>query len=158
METVLTCALTFPGGLGGCGFEAPIMNHEVVLDGRASALAGLSRCCLDLAWPKQMRAFEYDGAAWHTDVRADRRRREALASMGWTVNVIDLADVSDGSSLMGAISLIEGVVPRAEDGPIDAATLQALLGRLLKATRFGLGLNAALFGVPVGRGVVDVHV
>ena len=33
METVLTCALAFPGGLGGCGFEAPIMNHEVVLDG-----------------------------------------------------------------------------------------------------------------------------
>ena len=158
METVLTCALAFPGELGGCGFEAPIMNHEVVLDGRASALAGLSRCCLDLAWPEQMRAFEYDGAAWHTDARADRRRREALASMGWTVNVIDLADVSSGSSLMGAISLIEGVVPRAGDGPIDAATLQALLGRLLKATRFGLGLNAALFGVPVGRGVVDVHV
>lgn len=158
METVLTCALTFPGELGGCAFEAPAMNHEVMLDGRASALAGLSRCSLDLAWPEQMRAFEYDGAAWHTDARADRRRREALASMGWTVNVIDLADVSNGPSLASAISLIEGVVPRVGDGPIDAAALRALLGRLLRATRFGLGLNAALFGVPVRHGLVDVHV
>lgn len=158
METVLTCALTFPNELGGCGFEAPVMNHEVVLDGRASALAGLSRCCLDLAWPEQMRAFEYDGAAWHADARADRRRREALASMGWTINVIDLADVSNGASLMSTISLIEGVVPRVGDAPIDAMALKGLLGRLLKATRFGLGLNAVLFGVPVRRGTVAVHV
>lgn len=158
METVLTCALTFPKSLGGCGFEAPSMNYEVRLDERAAALAGASRCYLDLAWPGQMRAFEYDGAAWHTDARLDRRRREALAAMGWTVSVIDLADISSGASLLNVVGLIEGEVPRADGEPIDGAALQGLLTRLLKATRFGLGLNAALFGVPVRRGAVAVHV
>lgn len=158
METVLTCALTFPGELGGCGFEAPRLNYAVELDEKAAALAGVRRCFLDLAWPAQMRALEYDGAAWHTDVRADRRRREALASMGWAVNVIDLGDISNVTSLLSTISLIQGAVPRIGEGPIDAAGLRDLLVRLLRATRFGLGLNAALFGVSLGRGVVDIHV
>lgn len=158
MEAVLAAILSLPSSLGGCGFMAPRLNLRVNLDQKAASLAGTSRCYLDLAWPDQMRAFEYDGATWHTDARADRRRREALTHMGWTVNVIDLNDISNHSSLMSAVSLIDGVIPRDSKKPIDAKGTRELLGRLLRATRFGLGLNAALFGVPVEKGLVSVHI
>lgn len=157
METVLAGALSFPTCLGGCAFEQPRLNYQVILDQAAAGVAGVSRCYLDLAWPAQKRALEYDGAAWHTDARADRRRREALAHMGWTVNVIDLGDISSIASLAGTVRLIQDCIPRESDEPIDLGNLKDLLSRLLKATRFGLGANAALFGVPVEKGLINVH-
>jgi very-short-patch-repair endonuclease len=51
---------------------------------------------LDLAYPDLMLAIEYDGRDFHTspaDRERDRRRREHLRRMGWTVLVLQAADV-----------------------------------------------------------------
>lgn len=158
METLLACEVSLPSSMGGYGFKKPELNYRVKLDERASQLAGSANCYLDVAWPEQRRALEYDGAAWHQDTRADRKRREALVHMGWTVNVIALEEMREHRELAKVVSLIDGVIPRDNDQPIDATGVSELHRRLLCATRYGLGLEPALFGVPVRRGQVIYHV
>ena len=116
METLTTCMLSLPNSEGGFGFHAPSLNHRVKLDETASRLAGQSFCFLDIAWPDQKRALEYDGAAWHQNPRAYRKRREALAQMGWTTNVIALEEMTDFTELMKTVALIDGIVPRDDGG------------------------------------------
>lgn len=158
METLTTCMLSLPNSEGGFGFHAPSLNHRVKLDETASRLAGQSFCFLDIAWPDQKRALEYDGAAWHQNPRADRKRREALAQMGWTTNVIALEEMTDFTELMKTVTLIDGIVPRDDGGNLEAPKSAELHQRLLRATRFGLGLEAALFGTPIRHGQVIYHV
>ena len=40
---------------------------------------------VDIAIPLRKIAFEYDGAYWHQDKEADRKRDEYLSSLGWKV-------------------------------------------------------------------------
>lgn len=59
----------------------PALQYEL-LDGNGE----LRR--LDLAWPDQRVALEYDGVPWHSgadELRRDRRRRLALQDVGWEV-------------------------------------------------------------------------
>ncbi|WP_123028230.1 type IV toxin-antitoxin system AbiEi family antitoxin [Mycolicibacterium stellerae] len=71
------------------GLPTPELQYEVV-DGNGE----LRR--LDFAWPGQRVAVEYDGMDWHSGPEAmkrDRRRRAALADIGWTVIAIVFEDV-----------------------------------------------------------------
>jgi very-short-patch-repair endonuclease len=55
--------------------------------------AGVVLWRLDLAYPAEKIAVEYDGA-WHWNQhRADDRRRAALRALGWDVHVFDADDV-----------------------------------------------------------------
>lgn len=158
METVTACMLSLPSTVGGLGFRTPSLNYRVDLDETASRLAGASCCYLDIAWPDQRRAIEYDGAAWHQDARADRKRREALAQMGWTVNVITFEEMTSYTELLKTAALIRDVVPRDSGSDLGSPASSKLHQRLLRATRFGLGLEAALFSVPIRHGEVVYHI
>ncbi|MGA5466871.1 DUF559 domain-containing protein [Mycobacterium sp. NPDC050041] len=63
------------------GLPAPELQYEVHdFDGRLWRL--------DLAWPDQRLAVEYDGMEWHEGadaLRRDRVRQEALRDIGWIV-------------------------------------------------------------------------
>lgn len=158
METVVSCELFLPAAEGGFGFAAPQLNYQVSLDDAASKMTGTSCCYVDVAYPDQLLGFEYDSAEYHTDPSRDRRRREALQHMGWRIVTVDLDCMADYGELLKTVSLVRDVIPRQVDGEsFSAKRGRELHGRLLRATRCGLGLGAALFGVPVPSGT-KVHV
>jgi len=81
METRVRVAL-IEGGL-----PRPVAQF-VVLDGWGDFVARL-----DLAYPDDKVAVEYDGA-WHWDTRRDDdRRRDRLRAMGWDVLVVSAEDL-----------------------------------------------------------------
>ena len=72
------------------GLPIPVLQHWVVID-------GLPTYRLDLAYPHARVAIEYDGEAFHTSPEQrerDRRRREHLRELGWTVIVLTKADLA----------------------------------------------------------------
>lgn len=71
------------------GLPRPRPQHELWVTGW-----GLAR--LDFAWRFARVCVEYDGEEFHDDPEArerDRRRRECLRAMGWTVIVVRKADL-----------------------------------------------------------------
>lgn len=158
METVLAGELFLPARHQGLGFARPELNFEVPLDRVASAITGTSSCYIDVAWPEVCRGAEYDSREWHLDPERDLRRREALEHMGWTINTIKLDQMTDHNSLMKVVALFRDAVPRQRGGSASAEDAECLHRRLLRATRCGMGLEGALFGVPVAHGTVKIHV
>ena len=157
METVLACELSLPAELGGLGFHVPRLNCPVELDEAAARIAGCSVCYVDLAWPDARRGLEYNGAAFHQDPARDQRRREALAHMGWALNVVDLDHMRDHDRLMALVSLVGDELPRQPGGAAPPDEVAGLHRRLLKATRYGMGLEDAFFGVKPPKGSVQMH-
>lgn len=157
METVVSCELFLPPDLGGLGFAAPLLNYEVPLDSAASQMTGARYCCVDVAYPDLRMGFEYDSAQFHRDTVRDRRRREALQHMGWRIVTIELNHMADHDELMRTISLVRDVIPRVSGEWPDAVESLGLHRRLLRATRCGLGLSAALFA-PAVASVPAIHV
>ena len=158
METVLTAELFLPGRHQGLAFARPELNYEVPLDDAAAAVTGTRSCAIDIAWPGVRRGAEYDSLTFHLDPERDLRRKEALEHMGWTINTIKLDQMADHAELMKAVALFEDAIPRQPGGPAPAGEVAELHRRLLNATRCGAGLERALFGAPVPRGAVKVHV
>lgn len=154
MESVSVAELHLPARYGGLAFIRPELNHEVRLDAAASAIAGTQSCFVDVAWPGQRRGVEYDSKLFHIDPARDLRRREALEHMGWTINTIKLDQMVDHDELMRGVALFEDAIPRQACGPAPPDKVEDLHGRLLRATRYGVGIERALFGVPVPRGAV----
>ena len=157
METLVACELSLPVELGGMGFERPCLNYPVELDEMAARIAGRRICYVDVAWPGVRRGLEYNGAAYHADTSADQRRREALAHMGWALNVLELEHMRDHDLLMAAVALFADEVPHQMGEASKPEGSTALHQRLLAATRFGMGLEPAFFGVPVPKGAVRMH-
>lgn len=158
METVLAAELFLPGRHKGLAFVSPELNYEVRLDDAAAAITGTKGCSIDVAWPGVRRGVEYDSLEFHLDPEKDLRRKEALEHMGWTINTIKLDQMADHAALMRAVALFEGAVPRQPGGPASEEEVAELHQRLLRATRCGMGLERALFGVPVSHDAVRVHV
>mgnify|MGYP004426289367 CR=1 FL=1 len=91
-----------------------------------------------------------------------RSGREGLGSkkgpLGWSINTADLHEMREFRRLWDLAGLLKGKVPRAtEASPLYKET-RALHEQLLEATRFNLGMEAALFGVEVPRGLVKFHI
>ena len=158
METVLTGELFLPGRHQGLAFARPELNYVVPLDDAAAAVTGTRSCSIDIAWPGVRRGAEYDSIEFHLDPEKDLRRKEALEHMGWTINTIKLDQMADHQELMKAVALFEDEIPRQPGGPASVGEVAELHQRLLKATRCGVGLERALFGVPVPHGAVKLHV
>lgn len=160
METVAACELTLPAELGGHGFAQPCLNFEIELDAVAAGLAGKKRCRVDIAWPGAKVGIEYNGREFHPDPARDRKRVEALEHMGWTIRTVEMSDLTDLRRLDAIARTLEGKAPRRKgcNASADRRQRQALHQELLAATRCGLGLEGALFGVEVAAGSVPVHV
>lgn len=156
METVIACALTLPTEVGGQGFAKPLLNHEVVLDDVGRRLTGTGTCRIDAAWPDLRFGLEYDSDMYHPDPAKDRRRREALAHQGWNIYTVDTAQIRRYSELEKTIALVDGMVSRKKRP--DPATARRLFSTLMKLTRANLGLEPALFSVPVVRGAIPYYV
>ncbi len=157
METVMSCLLHLPKEHGGLAFAAPQLNYEVKLDAVAAAVAGTATCSIDAAHPEKRQGLEYDSKEFHPDLVRARRRREALQHMGWDIYTIDLDQMRNPVELVKTVRLLEDRVPRLDQGPVDADEVICLQRRLLHATRFGMGIEPALFGVPVAHGQVKLH-
>lgn len=158
METVLAGELFLPGRHKGLAFARPELNYEVPLDEAASAITGTKTCKIDVAWPGARRGAEYDSREFHLDPEKDLRRKEVLEHMGWTINTIKLDQMVDHRELMKAVALFEDAIPRQKGGPAPAEEVAELHARLLRATRCGMGMERAVFGVPVPRGLVKMHI
>lgn len=157
-ESVKNTLTLTPAQIGGLGFEPPELNFPVSLDGAASRRAGSKTCYVDLAWPSVQRGLEYNGSEFHLDAARDRRRIEGLEHMGWSINTADLHEMREFRRLWDLAGLLKGKVPRVtEASPLYKET-RALHEQLLEATRFNLGLETALFGVEVPRGLVKYHI
>jgi hypothetical protein len=68
----------------------PVLQHWVVVE-------GIPTYRLDLSYPHARVAVEYDGEGFHTrpeDRERDRRRREHLEELGWTVIVLTKHDLA----------------------------------------------------------------
>jgi very-short-patch-repair endonuclease len=74
------------------GLPEPRRQHQVELE------SGLVR--LDLAWPDQMVALEYDGEEFHGPRRlaADEQREAALRALGWWIGRADRHDLAPSST------------------------------------------------------------
>ncbi|HWC35890.1 MAG TPA: DUF559 domain-containing protein [Mycobacteriales bacterium] len=68
------------------GLPRPVSQH-VVRDDLGGFVARL-----DLAFPAQRVAIEYDGAFHWNQRRADDRRRDAIRALGWMVLVVSAED------------------------------------------------------------------
>lgn len=158
METVVSCMLHLPVKLGGFGKQAPQLNHVVPLDKVSQRITGKKTCRIDTAYPDTATGMEFDGEGYHRNAEKDRVRREALAHEGWTVYVVNVDEMSSYEELKKKVDLMSSVPQMPRQGEVDAKLGAELLGRLLRATRFGVGLNGTLFGVPVPRGKVKIHV
>lgn len=154
METVTSNILFLPESMGGQSLVMPEINYEVKLDDVASRITGTRTCVIDGAWPELDKGYEYNGGD-HTDPIKDRNRLEALAHMGYSIYTIDANRMMDFSELKKVVNLITSDVPRRGGfGAPDEESMRQLHRRLLTSTRCGLGLDAALFGVPVkGLGI-----
>lgn len=107
---------------------------------------------------RELRRLDLSEFGVHLDPEKDLRRKEALEHMGWTINTIKLDQTADHRELMRAVALFEDEIPRQSGGPAPAEEVAELHQRLLRATRCGVGLERALFGVPVPHGAVRLHV
>ena len=158
METVEACRLMLPNSMGGEGFIQPKLNFEVALDTVASSITGTKSCRIDLAWPDIKVGGEYDGAEYHGDQCADRRRREALAHLGWSVFVADSSHIHKAGMHTDLVSLLEGRVKRRPgQEKVSAIKADELLSRLLSATRYGFGKSRALFAPEVAGRRLGMH-
>ena len=71
------------------GLPTPVLQHEII-DRNGQTWR------VDFAWPDRLVAVEYDGFDWHSShdaLRRDRRKRAALAEVGWAVLSITDDDV-----------------------------------------------------------------
>ena len=79
------------------GVPRPVCNFTVIVNGREFRL--------DLAWPEQKVAVEYDGAEHHGPDRRhhDERRRALLRAAGWRIIVLRKEDLGDAPRVIKAV-------------------------------------------------------
>lgn len=84
METKTMIVFCLPLNDGGFNLPFEYMNYDIKI-GRNASLVEQSRYCVDLASTKFLVALEFDGTEFHVDSGHDKRRRNALVALGWTV-------------------------------------------------------------------------
>ena len=88
METKLLLILALPMRLGGFGLEDACFNFQVN-PGKARCRTEQSFFKIDIAFPDKKVGIEFDGEAFHRDFAKDRRRINALESLGWRIVSVD---------------------------------------------------------------------
>ena len=87
-ETKMKLLLCHPLVRGGLTLPFTEMNYDVKA-GRLQRIMAQSTFCIDLADPRRCIGVEYDGQEGHLDASHDKRRRNELAALGWTIFPID---------------------------------------------------------------------
>ncbi len=98
METFDEMTMCLPYKMGGYHVFTPIMNHEVLLDPKASRIARQDRCYADMCWPEFQLDIEHQGAYDHSQPKralSDRSRINALRIMGFEVIELTGEQVGD---------------------------------------------------------------
>ena len=116
-ETELALPFYLPPKLGGKGFIAPSLNHEVKLTPQEQALTKAKRFYVDVCWPEQGIGFEYNSFAEHSEERKiaeDETRKLLLHSKGFDVELVTKEQLADPAQIaILARILDERGVPRA---------------------------------------------
>ena len=121
----------------------------------AQKITGTRSCRVDLAWASQRVGIEYDGGAYHGDQTKDRKRREALAHMGWTIFVCGSEQLQHFGEHERILDLLESVlVRRRGQHRADRQAAEELKDRLLAATRLGRGMRRLLLSPDIPDSMV----
>lgn len=99
LEGKMFLQFAMPLWAGGFGLPFTHMNYDVSA-GRLASLTQQGEFCIDCVNPRLKVGLEYDGAEWHRDASRDKRRRNALAGLGWEVFPIDRAVLYDSERTM----------------------------------------------------------
>lgn len=94
METKLFLRLCLPVSKGGYGLPMPVLN-KVIKPGKKKNLTEQDYFVADLCWPEQGVIVEYDGEQYHHNVSHDRRRINALETIGWKVFCLTKQEMYD---------------------------------------------------------------
>lgn len=89
-ESKMALVFRLPLSWGGFGLRFDAMNYDVRI-GRLAYLAEQSEYCIDMVNIDRHVGLEYDGDESHQNTSHDKRRRNALAALGWNVFPIDKA-------------------------------------------------------------------
>lgn len=100
METVIQLALCLPQKWGGCGLPIPQLNAKIEVQGKHSYILGGSReIHPDGLWDSFHLGYEYDSYQEHDSnteqIEKDRRRRDVMERLGYTMVVFDRATCRD---------------------------------------------------------------
>ena len=100
METVIQLALCLPQKWGGCGLPIPQLNARIEVQGEHSYILGGSReIHPDGLWSSVHLGYEYDSHQEHDtnteQIEKDRRRRDVMERLGYTMVVFDRATCRD---------------------------------------------------------------
>lgn len=87
-ESKMALVFHLPLSLGGFGLHFDAMNFDAQI-GRLAYLTEQGEYCIDMVNTNQHVGLEYDGDESHQDPSHDKRRRNALAALGWSVFPID---------------------------------------------------------------------
>lgn len=94
MEIKSRLLLTLPYRYGGYGLPMPEVNKDILLSGRTGHRV-VRTFRPDMCWPCHKVIVEYDGKAYHEDAHKDKRRSNALESLGWHVLYITKEELHD---------------------------------------------------------------
>lgn len=97
METKLFINLCFPLRLGGYGLPKAVLNYRIEPK-KGRRYAEQQFYVADLCWPNQKVIVEYDGLQYHENSSKDKRRTNALESLGWKVFCITKAEMFNATS------------------------------------------------------------
>jgi hypothetical protein len=93
-ETKMKLQLCQPLWTGGLALPFTAMNYMVKIDQRTK-LSSQHSYSIDLANPELLIGVEYDGEEYHRNTSADKRRRNELAALGWTIFPIEKEVLQD---------------------------------------------------------------
>lgn len=136
------------------GYPAPELNHQV-LDPATGVVY-----YVDLAYPAQRIAIEYDGAEHLTDadrVKRDHRKSAALHAEEWTVIRVYAEDLRDPTDLLSRLDHALSVSPRtlamtstaSADGAVAGASGEgADAGPLGEGATAGASAEVSMVGSP----------
>ena len=97
MESKTWVLFRLPLRYGGFNIPFDAMNFDIKA-GRLAALTSQRNYSIDIVCSDNRSGrigLEYDGAEWHTDASKDKKRRNELAALGWTVLPIDWNVLND---------------------------------------------------------------
>lgn len=131
METVLATLLSMPKAKGGYGLPLPQLNATIeVPKGDWRVAYGRQFRC-DLLWSEANLCVEYDSDMFHTGsqkIAHDARRRNALASLGFTVITATKSQVASISGLDQLASQVaRGIGVRLRMERVNRKAQRALL-------------------------------
>lgn len=109
METVAAMLLTLPRRLGGYGLPQPVLNYRVDIPEASRWLTDKSYYVVDLCWPKERVAVEYDSDLYHVGaerIAADAARKNVLFHIGYPVTTICREQIMSARNMDGIAEML----------------------------------------------------